>query len=110
MTIRVQFEKKKRTIMTIGLSGFFLGMFAAFLNHFDVFKCAANYALLFGLILFTLAMIYANLFAFICPKCGGNWGILAMQGKRFLTGIRYFLSMDSRIRYCPFCGIDIDRE
>jgi hypothetical protein len=89
--------------MAVAFGGFSLGAIGVTLADLDVLGFAPYDAMLPGGILFVLVLIYANLFAFWCPRCGGNWGTLALRGAWLFT-------IESRIRYCPFCGSDIDGE
>lgn len=102
ITIRAQFDKTKRRIMRIALCGFLLGVLAVILADLEIIKAAPYYAVLPGMTLFTLALFYANLIAFRCPRCSENWGVLAAMG------YPSFFKIDSRIRYCPFCGCNVD--
>jgi hypothetical protein len=104
MTIRILIEGKKRQIMVVALLGFAIAAAGVILAQLDVLNVEPRFAVLPGGAAFTLALLYANLFAFRCPRCGGRWEALAMQGGRS------FLALDRSLRYCPFCGADIDAE
>jgi len=90
--------------MAVALGGLLFGTASAIIADFGVVRLAPYHAILPGGLIFVLVMAYANLLAFRCPRCNGNWGMLAMQGNRCFTGI------DTRIRYCPFCGYSVDAE
>jgi hypothetical protein len=90
--------------MIVALLGFFTAAIGVILAQNNLLNVAPYHAALPGGIMFVLAVLYANLFAFHCPDCSGQWGALAMQISRG------FFSVDSRIRYCPFCGCAIDRD
>lgn len=50
-----------------------------------------------------VALYIAVIFGFRCPTCSGQWGYLAMySGRPF--------SIRRDLRYCPYCGADIDKE
>jgi hypothetical protein len=90
--------------MIVALLGFSTAAIGVILAQNNLLNVAPYFAALPGCIVFALALLYANLFAFHCPDCSGQWGVLAMQISRG------FFSVDSRIRYCPFCGCTIDRD
>ena len=104
MTIRMIIERKKRRIMVVVLLGFALAAFSAILAELNFLNIEPRFAVLPGGTLFALALLYANLFAFRCPQCHGRWEALVLRGGRS------FFALDRRIRYCLFCGIDIDAE
>jgi hypothetical protein len=104
MTIRSIFDLTKRRVMIVALLGFCTAVIGVLLAQHNFLNVAPYHAALPGGIVFALALLYANLFAFRCPHCSGQWGVLAMQISRGL------FSVDSRIRYCPFCGCTIDRD
>ena len=104
MTIRMLIEGKKRRIMVVALLGFVIGATGVILAQQNVLDVEPRFAMLPGGAVFLLALLYANLFAFRCPRCKGHWAALAMQGSQS------FFALDRRIRYCPFCGEDIDTE
>lgn len=110
MSIRRAIEEKKRRIMTVALFGFAIAAGSALLAGLDILDLDdLRLVSLPGVIIFTLSMLYANLLAFRCPRCGGNWASLAMQGS-LKAGIRCFLDLDERICFCPYCGSSIDDE
>jgi hypothetical protein len=88
--------------MAAALFAIGLVILAAALAQAGMIEFAPNHAVLPGGVLFVLIILYANLLAFRCSHCGANWGTLAMQGPGNLFAI------DRRIRFCPFCGRDID--
>jgi hypothetical protein len=104
MTIRMLIERKKRRIMVVALVGFASAATGAVLTQSNVLNVEPQFAVLPGMVVVVLALLYANLFAFRCPRCECGWATLVMQGSRSLVGL------DRRIRYCPFCGVDIDTE
>jgi hypothetical protein len=103
MTIRMLIERQKLRIMVVALLGFAIGAAGVILAQLKVLNVEPRFAVLPGGALFTLALLYANLFAFRCPRCGGRWEALAM-------GRGSFFALDRSLRYCPFCGADIDAE
>jgi len=104
MTARAMLQRKKWRIMAVALSGFVLAAVGAVLAQLNLVPVAPHLAVLPGGVLFALALLYGHHLAFRCPLCGERWGTLAMNGSRSLLGI------DRRIRYCPFCGGDINAE
>ena len=102
MTIRERLNQKKRRLVCAFFAS--IGTFAAgslllpartLLGRFGIALVVPGFAL--G----CLTIVYA-FFSFRCPLCEGPWYGLAMN-----TGPSLF-SIDRRIRYCPFCGADID--
>jgi hypothetical protein len=55
-----------------------------------------------GLAIMLLAWAHA-FYGIKCPKCKERWGFLAMYGGGFF-------SVSKKIRFCPFCGHDLDAE
>jgi hypothetical protein len=52
---------------------------------------------------FAFVSMFYSFWGIRCPNCKGNLGIMAMSyGSPF--------SVSKKIKYCPFCGIDIDTE
>jgi hypothetical protein len=96
-------ESKKRRIMVVALLGFAIGVAGVISAQLRLLNVEPRFAVLPGGAVFTLALVYANLFAFRCPRCRGHWQDLAM-------GRRSFFSLDRSLRYCPFCGADVDAE
>jgi hypothetical protein len=104
MTIRRLIEAKKRRIMVLVLLGAALAAAGVLLSQQGVLNAEPRFAVLPGGAVFMLTLVYANLFAFRCPRCGGRWEALAMQ-----EGLSLF-ALDRRITFCPFCGADVDAE
>src|SRR5262245_17814222 len=104
MTTREVFRKRKRSVMSVALAGFFLAAIGSLSVRLEVIKIPLEFAFFPGIIIFLLALSYANLFAFHCPQCGRGWGMLPMRSGSSL------LEIDKGIRFCPFCGLDIDAE
>lgn len=101
MTIRTLFERKKRRLMGVAYISIAFGMVGVTLQQ-NFLSIVPPYAALPAFAVFALTLLYANLFAFWCPQCQKNWGTLAMQTPLF--------RLDRDIRYCPYCGADIDAE
>ncbi len=56
-----------------------------------------------------VAIIYAQ-FGIKCPHCNNSWGYIAMyKGFEFNNPFKIF-TVSKKIKYCPFCGVDIDKE
>jgi len=103
MTIRKLIEGKKRWIMTIALLGFAAGVVGVILARLNVLNVEPLWAMLPGVAVFLIALLYAHHFAFPCPRCNGRLEALVMN----MGGL---FALDPRIRHCPFCGGDIDGE
>jgi hypothetical protein len=59
-----------------------------------------------GVVIALPIYLIAYTVAFPCPHCGVRWGSLALWSG--WSGLS--MSLDKRIRFCPFCGVDIDSE
>jgi hypothetical protein len=99
ITIRSQIGRKKRRLLIIAYSGmafFLLGMLLS--GKFESFPIFP----FIGFAVFMASIGYA-FWGIRCPRCAGNFGIVAMYwGSPF--------SVSKKIKFCPFCGIDIDTE
>jgi hypothetical protein len=99
MTIRTKISKKKRNLLIIGYSGF---AFFAIGMIFNDKSGSLPVLPLIGFAVFFVSMFYA-FWGIRCPRCRGNLGYIVM----------YFsspFSISKKIKYCPFCGIDLDTE
>ncbi len=93
--MRDELNKKKR-IASLSAIGAFALMFASAI----IVPSASVYIILIGFPVFMFAIFYAH-FGIKCPKCRGNIGILVMHlGSPFTSS--------KNIKYCPFCGVNID--
>ena len=98
MTIRSEISNKKRKAMILGYSGgalFLLGII------FSVKSTTLPIIPFIGFAIFLLSILYV-FWAIRCPRC-----------KHRLSPITHYgspLSISKKIKYCPFCGIDIDTE
>jgi hypothetical protein len=102
MTIRDQFNRKKRRVMSL---------FFAFLGIAVLGGIISNYARPFAFFMYIPALAlafltlgYAHMFVFRCPTCGGSWASLMIHT------VKWPFSSGGYARYCPFCGIDIDAK
>jgi hypothetical protein len=102
-TVRSALDHKKRLLMILVLIGSLIAVGGVVLAQLQFVDVEPYYAVLPGAILFTLTLLYANIWGLRCPRCGGSWGTLAMQSTQVF-------SINTCIRYCPFCGCDIDKE
>jgi len=102
MTIREQLNQEKRRLIA-GASAFVAANAICICNS-DLSRypwmpivCVCVISVLFLAILFKLR------YGFRCLECGVPWRSSALgQGSPF--------SIDKRIRFCPYCGQDIDAE
>ena len=102
MTIRELFERKKRRIMSLALVGMAVAFVGTILAQSNVLNVEPPQAALPGISVFVIAICYANFFAYSCPRCQRNCALLASHGA--------FFKLDQNVRYCPYCGSDIDAE
>lgn len=97
MTIRLILDKKKRIANTILLLGLALGVFGSIIKP-DKFP-------LFPLVGFLIPFFVFGLlfFKMKCPNCKNNIGYVVMYyGGPF--------ALSKKVKFCPFCGVDIDKE
>ncbi len=80
---------------------YFLGMMVGTLRH-----DGKTLFIIVGLVGFTAAvgLILFLLFRIRCPNCRGN------VGYAFAWPPTWDLSVHRAIKYCPYCGIDIDKQ
>jgi len=99
MSIRSELSRKKRNVLVISYAGF------AIIVVGMIFSDKSGNLPLFpfvGFAVFIASILYA-FWGIRCPCCSGNFGYVAM----------YFSSpfaISKKIKYCPFCGVDIDNE
>jgi hypothetical protein len=56
-----------------------------------------------------VAIFYAQV-GIKCPNCRNRWGYIAVYKVFEFSKPFKIFSISNKIRYCPFCGIDIDKE
>lgn len=100
MTIRTYFNRRKKRIL--------IALFGCAMTAIVSALLSVRYELLFLLTLLCVAaaiviMCLAVFFGFRCPKCRGQWGYLAMYSGRVF-------SIRKDLRYCPYCGVELDKE
>ena len=103
MKIRSEINKKKRFAVKIVYLGFAIFLFISILS-IRYGRSMFSFLGLISLVGFAVG-IYGATYATYrikCPKCKEGWGYIAMHGG--------FFSIPNRIKYCPFCGHDIDAE
>lgn len=83
-------------IACVGIALFIAGMALSTVTPWLALLGLAGFAVGF------LANAYGWAFAFRCLVCRVSWGYLAMHSGAFF--------IDKKIRYCPFCGTDVDVE
>jgi hypothetical protein len=99
MTIRSHISRKKRKIFIVTYSGllfFILGIILSTTLGIMPLVPFIGFAVFF-------VSIACAFWGIRCPHCKGNFGYIAMyHGSPF--------SVSKKVKYCPFCGIDIDTE
>lgn len=98
MTIRSEINKKKRKIAFVIFFGFAIFILGT------AFNISNKEILIIALCGFAIAFfgILYSYFGIACPKCKKSWGYIAMYPGPF--------SISRRMKFCPFCGEDIDKE
>jgi len=103
MTIRTILNKKKRRVAAVayfGMAVLALGLFLGGLHPAFFAVAILGYATSF------LTIFYAFTVGFPCPKCGVPWASVAMNA----MNVGNLFSIDRRIKFCPFCGSDVDQD
>jgi len=98
MTIRSEIGNRKRKAMILGYFGlafFVLGMI--FNNKSNTLPILP----FIGFVIFSLSLLYV-FWGIRCPKCGHRLTPITTYGSPF--------SVSTKIKCCPFCGIDMDSE
>src|SRR5437867_5433156 len=102
MTARAMIDRRFRAVMRVVFVGF--ALFVAALVA-DKGLGMPEWVWVFGLAGFGVAwltMMGAWIIGFRCPQCSGRLTPLLFYSGRF--------RLDPRIRFCPYCGKDLDSE
>ncbi len=110
MTIRKKLSNSKRKITIIMWSGFVasFGIFVAGIIMQDEYATGnplARPLFIIAMIGYGLTFIYFMYHFYRgipCPKCKTPWGYIVIN--------RGVFSIFKKIKYCPFCGVDVDSE
>ena len=105
MTIRAFINKKLRKIVAVMLIGFTLYMLLLIYNIFTHTQAPPNIYLIAFVLVF-IPWIYT--FSIRCPNCNNSIGLVVMNKGKFIPDTIF--SMSKNIKYCPFCGINMDSE
>jgi ammonia channel protein AmtB len=99
MTIRDEMRRKKRRLLIITWSGIALFILGILLSE----KLGSTPLIPFvGFAVFCVSITLYGYWAMRCPHCKGNLGHFLYYGPPF--------SVSNKVKYCPFCGVDIDME
>jgi len=99
VTARDVLNKQKRSVailLYLNMVIFLVGLLFSLL--FPGFAIVGFWG--FGIFIVTLGYAY---FGIRCPVCKAFWGIQAMRAWSLL-------SISRKLRFCPYCGIDLDSE
>jgi hypothetical protein len=99
MNVRSVINKGKRRISLAAYSGavlFFVGILLSPITRLMFTLALIGFGLTF------VTVIYA-FFAIPCPRCRSAWGYVAM----YSGGL---FSISKKIKFCPYCGVDIDSD
>jgi hypothetical protein len=99
MNVRSVINKGKRRISVVAYSGVALFLAGILLSPITRHMFILS---LIGLGLAFVSVVYA-FFAISCPRCKTAWGYVAM----YSGGL---FSISRKIRFCPYCGVDIDSD
>ncbi len=103
MKIRSEINKKKRFFVKLVYLGFAVFIFVSLLS-IRYGKPMFSFLGLIGLVGLAMGIFGAiyPAYGIKCPKCRQGWGYMALYGG--------FFSIPKRVKFCPFCGYDIDAE
>ncbi len=101
MTIRAYLDHRVRRTRVVVYAGIALFVAGALLGG-PLGQPVAMVATLPALAVIFAASMYTHIAGFRCMRCIGNLAPLAMS--------RGGLSLDPRVRYCPYCGVGLDEE
>ena len=101
MTIRDKITAAQRKANTVAIIGWLAGVVGVVLGAY----VHGAFGLLFfpGALVCVAGVLYM-LFGIRCPQCRGTLGHMSKYQ------IRAFWGIPKRIRFCPFCGVDLDSE
>ncbi len=103
-TIRTLFEQRNRWITTVSSISFLViqaGWFTFLIISQEVGRAYPFFipfivaAMFIFCVAAVITLVYGRSYAFPCPRCEKNIDLPAIRGN---------------VRYCPFCGIDLDIE
>ena len=101
MTIRQSFNRKRGVILLIFLTGILLQIVLFQTVMLKTKGPVPLYAFCGAFISFAAGLCLH--FAIRCPICKGNLGLA-------FWGSVYILVISKKIKYCPYCGSNIDEE
>lgn len=99
MNVRSVINSGKRKISLVAYSGvalFFVGILLSPVTPYMFTLALIGFGLTF------VSVVY-SFFAIPCPRCKTAWGYVAM----YSGGL---FSISKKIRFCPYCGVDIDSD
>ena len=101
MTIRDKLTRARRKAGIAAIIGWFVCLIGMVLTVFR----GQLFLLVFipGAIVFAAGVLYA-LLGMRCPQCGGR------LGWAIAYPTRSFFKMPDTIKFCPFCGVELDSE
>jgi len=99
MSVRSVINKGKRRISLVAYLGVALFFFGVLLSPITRHMFTLS---LIGFGLTFVTVVYA-FFAIPCPRCKTAWGYVAM----YSGGL---FSVSKKIKFCPYCGVDIDSD
>lgn len=100
MTIRGYFDRRKKRVLLALLACAVLAIGSALVSvRYDTMFLLT----LFFVVAAIVTMSLSVMLGFRCPLCRGQWGYIAM----YSGGI---FSIRKDLRFCPYCGADLDGE
>jgi len=99
MTIAAKFERRRKRILASVFSGMILFMASIVVG--DAVDRKFIPFLAFAALLPIIAVTsWAHLLGFLCPECRGNMAALYLSRPDFWRSLR--------LRFCPYCGHELD--
>jgi hypothetical protein len=101
MTARAILKRRYRRVMRVVWVG--VGLYLLSIALWQGFGLPeALYVGLGGFAAAALGTLFIQFGGLRCPSCRSNLGVLVLH--------RGGLSLDRRIRFCPYCGVELDAE
>jgi len=98
--IRDRISRKRQRLLLLMIPGFLCFFGGMILAERTLWLLAIGFVGFFSM----FALVLFMLFAVRCPNCGGNLGYAVAWP------VKWDHSVSEKIRFCPFCGVSMDKE
>jgi hypothetical protein len=102
-TIRDYIKRRVRATMLVAVGGWLFMVLAGLVAERQIGQSGNPIPLIIGFALFGGAILWMT-YMLKCPKCGASLRQIAME-----IGLRFGSSKRRLVRFCPYCGADIDQ-